>query len=404
MALLERAKAMLLSPKTEWPVVQAESTDIPALYTGYLIPLAAIPAVAGFIGMSFVGVGGFGYSFKLPVLSGLGMAVVQFVMTLVMAYALAWIANALAPMFGGRPNLLSAFKLVAYGSTAALVGGIFNLLPSLGLLGLLAALYSVYLLYLGLPVLMQCPPDKAVAYTAVLVVCGIAAGLILGALSALFTPGPGGFGAADGGGELSIRTPEGEVRIDTAKMEEAARRMEEASKQAEAASDPAAAGRAMAEAMAAMTGAAGGREPIPHADLKALLPESVDDLARDRIEARGGTAMGIKSSAAEARYRSAEASLELKITDTGSMAGLMGLAGWMHTTGEREDENGSEKVYQEGKRTVREQVRKSGRVEIDLVLANGVIVSAEAQGLEPGRVKDALGRLDLARLEAWPAK
>jgi hypothetical protein len=42
-----------------------------------------------------------------------------------------------------------------YASTAALVGGVFSLLPMLSILGLLAALYSVYLIYTGLPVLMK---------------------------------------------------------------------------------------------------------------------------------------------------------------------------------------------------------------------------------------------------------
>src|SRR5690606_2820941 len=106
-----------------------------------------------------------------------------------MIYVLALIANELAPRFQGEKNLPNAFKLVAYGATAGLVGGIFNLLPSLSMLGLLAALYSIYLLYTGVPVMMKTPQDKSLVYTAVLIVCGIVAGLIVGAVSAIFTGG-----------------------------------------------------------------------------------------------------------------------------------------------------------------------------------------------------------------------
>ena len=76
-------------------------------------------------------------------------------------------------------------------SPAAYLGGIFSLLPALGILGLLAAIYSIYLFYLGLPVLMNCPQEKAGAYTAVLVVCAIVAGLVLGAIKGAMHLGMG---------------------------------------------------------------------------------------------------------------------------------------------------------------------------------------------------------------------
>ena len=146
MNLVERVQAILLKPKETWPVIEAESGDIPSIYKNYLIYLAAIPAVAGFIGMSLFGVGAFGVSFRVPILAGLVNMVVGFVLSLAMVYVLALIADALAPTFKGQKNLLNAFKLVAYGATAGMVGGVFNLLPALSMLGVLAALYSIYLL------------------------------------------------------------------------------------------------------------------------------------------------------------------------------------------------------------------------------------------------------------------
>jgi hypothetical protein len=113
--------------------------------------------------------------------------------------ALALVVDALAPTFGGTKNPLNAFKLLAYAGTAGFVGGIFSLMPALSLLGLLASLLSIYL---GLPELMKCLPEKAVPYTAVVLVCGFVAMLILGAVSGVFRPRPGlhlgtGFPALD---------------------------------------------------------------------------------------------------------------------------------------------------------------------------------------------------------------
>jgi hypothetical protein len=86
---------------------------------------------------------------------------------------------------------LNAFKLVAYGGTAGFVGGIFSMVPALSMLGMLASLYSIYLINLGLPELMKCPPEKAVPYTAVVLVCGFVASVMLRAVSGVMIPRSG---------------------------------------------------------------------------------------------------------------------------------------------------------------------------------------------------------------------
>jgi uncharacterized membrane protein len=66
----------------------------------------------------------------------------------------------------------------------ALIGGLGALLQ------LIAALYGIYLLYLGLPLLMKSPREKATAYTIAVVVCTFLLGIAFGVLSAAV----GGFG------------------------------------------------------------------------------------------------------------------------------------------------------------------------------------------------------------------
>ena len=55
--LIDRVKNILLTPKTEWPVIAGESTTVPDLYKNYIVVLAAIPAVFGFIKSSIIGSG-----------------------------------------------------------------------------------------------------------------------------------------------------------------------------------------------------------------------------------------------------------------------------------------------------------------------------------------------------------
>jgi hypothetical protein len=165
--MIDRVKNILLSPKTEWPVISGETATVQSLYVGYILILAAIGPIA--IAIRF---GAFGI--------GIGAAVTSYVIGLVMVYVLALVADALAPSFGGEKNFIRALQLVTFSFTAAWVAGIFHLVPSVGsLLSLLAAIYSLYTLYLGAPVLRKCAPEKAAGYTIVLVLCAIVIGGVL---------------------------------------------------------------------------------------------------------------------------------------------------------------------------------------------------------------------------------
>lgn len=405
MNLIQRVQDILLKPKDTWPVIAQESTDTGSIYGGYLIYLAAIPAIAGFIGLSVVGIGGFGINMRIPVMSGLVNMVVSFVLSLVMVFVLSLIVDALAPTFGGTKSGISALKLVAYGSTAGFLGGIFSLLPALSILGLLAALYSIYLIYTGVPVMMKCPPEKALAYTAVVIVCGIVAMVVLAVVSSAVLPSHGmhmGGMMGDRGGDMTIKTPGGEVKIDSSKMEDMAKKMEEAGKRMEAAQksgDGAAVGKAMSEMMGAMTGVAG--TPIPAQELKALLPESLGDLKRESYEAQGGEAMGVAGSSAKASYGAGDKKVQLSVTDMGGLAGLAALAGWANMTVDRETNDQIEKVYKQGARTVREESRKDGsRSEMTVILGNGVLVEAKGSGVDPAVLKKVIEGVDLGKIES----
>ncbi|MFL6661603.1 MAG: Yip1 family protein [Rhizobacter sp.] len=408
MTLIQRVQDILLKPKETWPAVAAEPADVASIYRNYLVYLAAIPAICGFIGLTLMGAGALGFQVRIPFASGLVHMVLSYVLSLVAVYVLALIANALAPTFNGTKNTVSALKLVAYGSTAGFLGGVFSLIPSLGILGILAALYSIYLIYTGIPVLMKAPPEKAGAYTAVVIVCGFVAMIVLGAVTSLAMPGrgmsmvglPGG--SSSGDGEVSIKTPGGEITINTAKLEEASKRMEAAGKrmeQANASGDVAAAGKAMSEAMGAMTGSTG--TPIAAADLKALLPESVGDLKRESMEAQSNAAMGFATSMAKAAYAGGDKRLELSVVDTGGFAGLATMAAWANLTVDKETNDAVEKVYKQGRRTMRESYRKDGsRSELTVILENGVMVEAQGDHIDPASLKSVVDGLGLAKVEA----
>jgi hypothetical protein len=189
MAIVERIKGICLKPKEEWQVIAAESTTTSDLFKNYALPLAAIGAVAGFIGMSFVGmtIPMLG-TIRTPLVSGLVGAIVRLVLSLVGVYVLALIIDALAPKFGGEKNAAQALKIAVYSSTPGWVAGALYLLPSLSVLAALAGLYGLFLMYLGLPRLMKCPQEKAVGYTLVVVACAIGIAIVTTLVVGVATP------------------------------------------------------------------------------------------------------------------------------------------------------------------------------------------------------------------------
>jgi len=189
MNLLLHAKNILVAPRREWPVIAAEPSTGAALYTGYIAPLAVIAPVATFIGLSIIGISmPFIGTYRISPVSGLLQAALTFVFALAGIYVLSLIINALAPTFGGEKDPVAALKVAGYSSTPAFIAGILIIFPMLGILQLLAALYSLYLLYIGLPVLMKSPQQKALPYTGAVIACAIVLGILVGVLLSVLHP------------------------------------------------------------------------------------------------------------------------------------------------------------------------------------------------------------------------
>ncbi len=180
MNLVARAKAILMTPRQEWEVIDAEPLNLGELMMGYVLPLAAIGPIASIIGWSMFGLGGL---FHLSLGTSIAHAIVMFVMAIIGVFVLAWIINALAPSFGGTQSMPQAIKLAAYSSTAAWVAGIFGILPALAILIVIGSIYSLYLCYMGLPIMMKSPPDKTMTYFIVIIIAAIIIYAVVGMIT-----------------------------------------------------------------------------------------------------------------------------------------------------------------------------------------------------------------------------
>lgn len=407
--LIERVKGVVFSPRREWPVIAGETATTRSLYAPYILTLAAIPAVAGFIKGSLIGHGMFGIHVRVPVMAGLARMVVAYLLSLVLVYLVALVINALATRFDGRKDTLQALKTVCYAWTAAWVAGIAVIVPGLGwLLALAGGAYSIYLLYTGLPHTMQCPPERAGVYTAVSVVVAV----VLGWVMALVVAGIAGAGILGGTMPgVDTRTGGSSVTFDAdsrlGRLAALGKQMQAAGEEMErarASDDPQSRDQAMRAVVGAMTGSKDGKpvESLAPDKLRAFLPESLGDLERANLSSSRKGGMGIRMSQAAADYANADRSRHVRInlTDMPAVGGVMSMARAFGNESESRSNNGYEKTYvSDGRRIHEKWDSRSGRGEYGIMFGDRFQVQAKGKVGGMDELKELVGRLDLAGLE-----
>jgi Yip1 domain len=404
MGLVDRAKNICITPKTEWPVIAGETTSTGSLMSGYVAPLAIIGPIAGFIGGSIIGhTMPFIGTWRTPIVAGVGLAIFTFVMAFVGVFILSLIIDALAPSFGGEKNSQQALKVAVYSYTPAWIAGILSIIPFLGMLAIFAALYALYLLYLGLPRLMKCPEDKSIGYTVVVVICAIVLSVVISLVGGTIV-GAGAVATGAFGGRSAGSSVQFDKDSPVGKLEQFGKSMEEAGKKMEAAQKSGNQEEAAKAAMAGLGVVLGGGKAVEAVDiekLKPLVPETFAGLAKKSSRSDKSGAAGFMVSKTEAEYAdTAGKSVQLEITDMGSARALMGLASWANLQGEKEDQYGTEKTQKVNGRLVHEKSRKSGGGEYSVVIADRFMVDAKSSSVDLGTLKSAVGSLDLGKLEA----
>ena len=81
--IIQRARALLVSPRNEWPVIAAESATVQDLYREYIMIVAAIPPVCLFVKASILGYAWRGFRvYRLGIGAGLTAAVAEYLVSL----------------------------------------------------------------------------------------------------------------------------------------------------------------------------------------------------------------------------------------------------------------------------------------------------------------------------------
>jgi hypothetical protein len=155
----------LKDPKNEWALIEEEHYSAKTVFLTQISILAAIPAIALYIGVTQVGWSVAGQEpVRLASASALGSAVLFY---FAMWGAVAFIATCMHWMektYGGEVSLDECLVLTTVTATPLFLSGISFLLPILWLnvaVAGAALVYSVYLLYSGTSRVMKIDEDRA---------------------------------------------------------------------------------------------------------------------------------------------------------------------------------------------------------------------------------------------------
>lgn len=388
--MVGRIQRIIIQPKDEFARIDVEPSSAARVFRTWAVPLAAIGPAAGFIGQQVFGFSLFGVTYRPPLVGSLASAVLGYLAALAGVWVLTLVIEALAPTFGAVKNRDQAMKVAAYSYTAAWVAGVLQVIPMLGLIAALLALYSFYLLWVGLPLLMKAPADKAVGYVVVSIVVSIVVYVIVGAIvttlsASIMRPtlGTGGSGTVSLG---SIAGADG-TSLNLDKL--------------------AAAGQQMAAA-AEKTAAAGttnvtinnGKIADPAA-LQAMLPTSIAGFTRTEVESAGAGAGGLGGATAKGTYAQGDQRFELSVTDVGALGNLATLGGALNVNSSKQTATGYEKTSMEGGNMVEESWDTSDhRGKYSTLVGSRFAVAAEGSAPTIDPLKAAVGAIDLGKLTA----
>lgn len=179
---------LFTDPVSEWERIRDEQKS-KSRGVGFIFVLAAIPAIAGYIGTTQVGWRiGVGDPVRITGDSAISIAIIFYVAMIVGVFSIGWVIHLMGKAYELEKPLPLCIALAAYTATPLFMIGLMIVYPVLWLnmlLGLPALAYTVYLLYSGLPVMMEIPAERGFLYSSAVLAVGLIALVSLLTMTAL---------------------------------------------------------------------------------------------------------------------------------------------------------------------------------------------------------------------------
>lgn len=165
---------ILTRPVKAWTDIASEGHSALRLLLGHTLPWALVGAVFWYYGVTQVG-----WRFgeepiqRLATGSAAQICVLFYVAMVVGVIALGYLVHWMAATYAAaKSSLAHGIAVVTYTATPFFAAGVLGLHPALWFdiaAGLAVACYCVYLLYLGVPIVMNVPPERGFLFASAIV-------------------------------------------------------------------------------------------------------------------------------------------------------------------------------------------------------------------------------------------
>lgn len=168
MKSLTHSLLLLASPRTAWAMIAARETTSVRVLLQHTMPLALIPAVCWYFGVTQQGWQVGDQIMRLTPESALPMCVMFYFAcvsgVLFMAYMVRWMSTTYAT----EVTFAQATTLISYTATPFFAAGLIGLFPLLWLditVGIVVACFSIYLLFTGISPVMRLDAQHSFLYS-----------------------------------------------------------------------------------------------------------------------------------------------------------------------------------------------------------------------------------------------
>jgi len=194
MNALSNGLLVAFNPTRGWKAVSEDSSGLVTVLLLHTLPLALIPAVCWYVGVTQQGWNVAGETVRLTAESALPMCALFYLAMIAGVVFLGFMVQWMAGSYGTQASLAQGVKLITYTATPFFLAGVLGLIPVLWVditLGTLIACYCVFLLYKGTGPVMHVPPERGFLYaSAVFAVALVSFVALLGATVVLWDFGP----------------------------------------------------------------------------------------------------------------------------------------------------------------------------------------------------------------------
>ncbi|WP_213879939.1 Yip1 family protein [Pseudomonas sp. dw_358] len=176
--MIHHVVGLFTHPDQEWQHIRGEKEEsLGHLYLTHTLILAAVPAIAAYIGTTHLGwMIGDRTALVLTADNALWMALMSYAAMLggvaVMGMFIHWMART----YDAKPSMPRCVAFATYTATPLFIGGLAALYPHLWLgmlVGSASICYTVYLLYVGLPTFMSVGREEGFLFASSVLAVGL---------------------------------------------------------------------------------------------------------------------------------------------------------------------------------------------------------------------------------------